>query len=86
MPPGKPKWCVEDDEDVIEKALYLHPVAGRATTCRKAKYLFSVPLARGSSCAVFFAGVEIQDDSPCGLQLDAEFSNPNPGGEAFHGG
>jgi hypothetical protein len=45
MPPGKPKWCVEDDEEVIEKALYLSPVAGRATACGKAKYLFSVPPA-----------------------------------------
>lgn len=86
MPPEKTKWCVEDDEDVIGKALYLHSVAGRATTCGKAKYLFPVPPARGSSRAVFFAGSKIQDDCPCGLQFDVEFSNPNPGSEAFYGG
>lgn len=86
MPLEKPKWCVEDDEEMIEKARYLRPVAGRATTCRKAKCLFSVPPARGSSCAEFFADAKNQDDSPCGLQLDAEFSNPNPGSEAFHCG
>lgn len=85
MPPEKPKWCVEDDEEVIEKALYLDPVAGLATTCRKAKYLFSVPPARGSSRAVLSAGAKIQDDSPYGLQFDVEFSNPNTGSEAFHG-
>lgn len=82
---GKTEWCVEDDEEVIEKALYMGPVAGRVTTCRKAKYLFSVPPARGSSRAVFFAGAKIQDDSSCGLQFDVEFSNPNPGSKAFHG-
>lgn len=86
MPPGKPKWCVEDDEEGIEKALYLHPIAGRATTCGKAKYLSSVPPAQGSSCAAFFAHAKIQDGGPCGLQLDVEFSNPNPGSEALHGG
>ncbi len=86
MPPEKPKWCVEDDEEVIEMALYLGPVAGRATTCGKAKYLFSVPPARGRAALCFFAEAKNQDDSPCGLQLDAELSNPNPGSEAFHGG
>lgn len=40
MPLEKPKWYVEDDEEMIEKARYLRPVAGRATTCRKAKCLF----------------------------------------------
>ena len=81
-----PSGYVEDDEEMIEKARYLRPVAGRATTCRKAKCLFSVPPARGSSSAEFCADAKNQDDSPCGLQLDAEFSNPNPGSEALHGG
>jgi len=31
MPPEKPKWCVEDDEDVGEEVPYLCPVAGLAT-------------------------------------------------------
>ena len=35
---------------------------------------------------MFFAHAKIQDGSPCGLQLDVEFSNPNPGSEALHGG
>ena len=32
VPPGKPKWCAKNDGEIIEKALYLLPVAGRATT------------------------------------------------------
>lgn len=31
MPPEKPKWCVEDDEDVGKEVPYLCPVAGHAT-------------------------------------------------------
>lgn len=48
MPPGKPKWCVEDDEEMIEKARYLRPVAGRATGDR-VEVSFYVPPA--FSCA-----------------------------------
>lgn len=37
MPLGKPKRRVEDDEEVIEKAPYLCPVAGLVTRCGREK-------------------------------------------------
>lgn len=70
----EPKRRAEDDEDVIEKVLYLNPVAGRATAWRKTKYLLPEPPARGSSGAVLYADAKIQGGNLSGLQLDAEFS------------
>ena len=83
---GKPKRRVEDDEDVIEKVPYLYPVAGLATGCRWGKVTFPCHQPSDRDALCFFADAKIQGSKRAALQFDAEFSNPNPGSEALHGG
>lgn len=82
---GKPKRRGEDDEDAIKNVPYPRPVAGRATGRGRTKLPFPVHQLSDRD-ALFFRGRENQSWLFGGLQLDAEFPNPNPGSEALHGG